>query len=86
MRRADDRRHYDRKQGQSSSTRGNRVKVFVESSVCRGHGMCEYLAPEVFRIGPHGFVEILMDPTEGLRPQVTQAAQSCPEGAIALIE
>jgi ferredoxin len=62
------------------------MKVFVESSVCRGHGVCEYLAPDVFRVGDHGFVEILQDPTDAMHDQVAQAAQSCPEGAIALIE
>ena len=62
------------------------MKVFVETSVCRGHAECEYLAPEVFRVGERGFVEILMDPGEELREKVQNAAHSCPEGAITVID
>jgi ferredoxin len=62
-----------------------RMKVFVEASICRGHAICEYLAPEVFRVGDRGFVEVLMDPDESMRTKVEEAAHSCPEGAIAIV-
>jgi ferredoxin len=61
------------------------MKVFVEASICRGHATCEYLAPEVFRVGDRGFVEVLMDPDESMRIKVEEAAHSCPEGAIAIV-
>jgi len=61
------------------------MKVFVETSVCRGHATCEYLAPDVFRVGDRGFVEVLMDPPEEMRSKVEDAAHSCPEGAIAIV-
>jgi ferredoxin len=61
------------------------MKVFVDASICRGHAVCEYLAPEVFRVGDRGFVEVLMDPDESLRAKVDDAARSCPEGAIAVV-
>lgn len=62
------------------------MKVFVETSLCRGHAECEYIAPEVFRIGDRGFVEILQQPDESQRQKVTDAARACPEGAIAVID
>jgi len=62
------------------------MRVFVDSSVCRGHGVCVYLVPEVFSFGERGQVEILAQPGEERRDQVTEAARACPEGAIALID
>jgi ferredoxin len=42
------------------------MKAFV-ASICSSHAACEYLAPEVFRVGDRGFVEVLMDPDESMR-------------------
>jgi ferredoxin len=61
------------------------MKVFVDVGVCRGHGQCEDLLPQVFHITDRGNVEVLGSPGEELRALVEEAARRCPEGAIAVI-
>jgi ferredoxin len=63
------------------------VRVFVDSAVCRGHGQCEAVAPEVFQLTRWGRVVVSQLPlTEELRPKIAEAARLCPEGAISLID
>ncbi|MEU7631492.1 ferredoxin [Nocardia sp. NPDC049220] len=32
------------------------MKIVADRTVCEGHGMCEALAPDMFRIGDDGIV------------------------------
>lgn len=63
---------------------GPDVAVFVDRRLCTGAGLCEQLAPQVFRLDADG--SVWQRPTvhvDDLQP-VTRAAESCPVRAITL--
>ncbi|CAM2777690.1 ferredoxin [Mycobacterium intermedium] len=59
------------------------MKVWVDDGVCRGHGMCLTLCPEVFSLTDDGYAEAMTSvvPTE-LEEATREAIASCPEQAI----
>jgi ferredoxin len=59
------------------------MKVVVDYDVCASTGGCMRIAPEVFEVRDDGFLYVLQEnPPESLRPQVEEAADMCPTGAI----
>ena len=61
------------------------MKVVVDASVCNLHGLCVETAPEVFKIGDDGALQVLNEtPPEGLRAKVDKAVRECPTGAISI--
>lgn len=59
------------------------MKVFVDDSRCRGHGVCVALCPEVFSLTDGGYaVAIHGDVAEEFQITVRDAITSCPENAI----
>ena len=70
-----------------SGTRGpERYAVEIDQVACVGHGQCEFVAPELFRIEESGRTEYIgADYVDG--PPSTllqQAISACPERAIRL--
>lgn len=59
------------------------MKVTVNDGLCRGHGVCVGLCPEVFTLTDWGYAEASTDevPAE-LEAVVEEAIASCPEHAI----
>jgi ferredoxin len=63
------------------------MKVVVDVSVCDLHGLCVETAPEVFKIGDNGILQVLNEtPPEELRAKMRAAARECPTGAISVEE
>ena len=61
------------------------MKVVVDLNVCSVHGLCVETAPEVFKIGDAGVLEVLNPtPPESLRAKMDKAARECPTGAISI--
>ncbi len=62
------------------------MKTIVDSDVCMGCGICETIAPRVFRLDVHPYAIVLVDvvPPEE-EANVLEAMETCPEQAI-LIE
>jgi ferredoxin len=61
------------------------MKVTVDYDVCASTGTCMQTCPEVFEVRSDGYLYLLMEePPEELRPQVEQAEQLCPTGAITI--
>ena len=61
------------------------MKVSVNYDVCASTGACMQVCPEVFEVRSDGYLYILQEePGENLRPQVEQAAELCPTGAISI--
>lgn len=61
------------------------MKVIVDFSLCKSHGKCMELCPEVFELQEDGTLLLLDEnPGDDLEDKVVAAAQGCPEGAIAL--
>jgi len=62
------------------------MRVSVAYELCKGHGVCEQVCPQVFRmLGPKPVVRTTR-PDESVRGAVEEAVRQCPTGAIRLIE
>ena len=61
------------------------MRVHLDRARCEGHGVCEELAPEVYRLDDEGELEILTDPVP---PELAGKAQSgarlCPVAALSV--
>jgi len=63
------------------------VKVVVDFDECASNAVCMGIAPEVFEVRDDGFLYVLDEhPPESLRDKVHQAVNSCPTGAISIVE
>lgn len=65
------------------------MRLHVDGDVCTGHGRCYTVAPDLLTYDDEGFVSI-RDETIAVPPEQLKAAEdaaaSCPEEAISLIE
>lgn len=61
------------------------MKAFVDPDTCLGCGVCETIAPNVFKLGSEPYAIVLVDivPPED-ETAVREAMESCPEGAITI--
>ena len=63
------------------------MRVIVDRDLCESNGVCEGLAPTVFRIDDNDELVILQEhPDESLRAKVQDAVRSCPKQALSLQE
>ncbi len=59
------------------------MKVKVNKEACIGCGACAAICPDVFEIDDEGLSTAKMETVdENLQDDVTEAAESCPTGAI----
>ncbi|SKG75481.1 ferredoxin [Mycobacteroides abscessus subsp. bolletii] len=57
--------------------------VDADLTRCEGHGLCEQIAPDVYRVNDDGEVELLIDDVpEALRAQAEAGAHGCPVAAL----
>jgi ferredoxin len=61
-----------------------RYRIEIDRSICSGFGACEELAPHLFEIGGDGVAVMRADVTDD--PNVLEAADACPMGAITVFE
>jgi ferredoxin len=63
------------------------MRLVVDYNKCRKAAQCSYLHPELFKPDESGSPMVLVEhPGEELREAAEEAAELCPNGAIALIE
>lgn len=61
------------------------MRISADRARCEGHGMCEALLPNVFRVEDTGTVRVLVDEvTEADLADVELAVDSCPVEALSL--
>lgn len=61
------------------------MKVVVDRSKCSSIGLCEATAPDIFRIGADGALEILIDDIPAdRRIDLEQACENCPTQALSI--
>lgn len=61
------------------------MKIAADRSRCEGHGMCEALLPDIFRVDDEGNVTVLADEVpESELDDVRLAVDSCPVQALRL--
>ncbi|OMC31243.1 ferredoxin [Mycobacterium sp. GA-1841] len=59
------------------------MRVVVDDELCRGHGVCAGLCPDVFTLTDGGYAEALVtDIPSQLEDAVIEAVDGCPEHAI----
>ena len=57
--------------------------IDVNYERCEGHGLCEQIAPDVYRVNDDGEVELLVDELpDDLRAQAEAGARVCPVAAL----
>ena len=70
-----------------NSERKVKMRTTVDPDRCIGCGICEGIVPEVFSLLNEPYAEVLLDPVpEEHQEAVREAAEECPESAIAVIE
>jgi ferredoxin len=65
------------------------MKLSVSAELCRGHGRCYSLAEDLLEDDDDGFVTVrgrIIDVPDDQVEDARNAAGSCPEGAIQLLE
>jgi len=63
------------------------MKVVVDYEQCASNGVCMGILPQVFEVRDDGFLYVLDEhPSESLRDQLNEAVNSCPTGAISIVE
>lgn len=59
------------------------MRIAVDDSLCRGHGICIAVCPEVFALTDDGYAQAKHEVVpEGLGDAAQEALQACPEHAI----
>lgn len=59
------------------------MKVVVDDDLCRGHGVCAALCPQVFTLTDGGYAEAIdTDIPPDLEVAFAEAVDGCPERAI----
>ncbi len=63
------------------------MKVVVDWDVCASNAVCMGIVPEVFEVRDDGYLYILDEnPPEELRERLNQSVNSCPTGAITIVD
>jgi ferredoxin len=63
------------------------VRVVVDYDACASNAVCMGLLPQVFEVRDDGFLYVLEEhPPESMREELEVAVQSCPTGAISIVE
>lgn len=63
------------------------MKVVVDFDVCTSNAVCMGIVPEVFEVRDDGFLYVLDEhPPDSLHDRLRDAVNSCPTGAITLVE
>jgi ferredoxin len=58
------------------------LKVEVDRDRCEGHGLCEAIAPAVFRLDDDGMVQIASEIPTTAMDSVVAAVRTCPVAAL----
>jgi ferredoxin len=61
------------------------LEITIDRDKCSGEGVCVDIAPEVFRLDDEDIAEVI-DPAGAARDIIIDAAQSCPQSAITVVE
>jgi ferredoxin len=63
------------------------MKITVDRGRCEGHGVCEEIAPEIYRLDDDGELEILHDEIPvALAAKARSGARLCPVAALSVVE
>lgn len=73
--------------GTAEEETGSRQKIFVDWTLCRGHGLCADILPEVFQLGADGFPTVAQAKVpQYAEAKALRAVRRCPALALRLEE
>ncbi|MHC5903829.1 NADH-ubiquinone oxidoreductase-F iron-sulfur binding region domain-containing protein [Streptomyces sp. S6] len=71
----------------AEDTSGSRQKIFVDWTLCRGHGLCADILPEVFQLGADGFPTVAQAKVPRYaEAKAIRAVRRCPALALRIEE
>ena len=62
------------------------MRIAVDFTICADHGQCAIAAPDIFRMDDDGHLVFNDSPDDTLRADAEDAADACPEQAIAILD
>jgi len=62
------------------------TKILINQEKCAACGLCAVIAPETFELDPASGLSSVKNPTGDTLDKIKQAAESCPEGTIKIVE
>jgi ferredoxin len=73
--------------GESEENGPSRQKIFVDWTLCRGHGLCADILPEVFQLGADGFPTVAQAKVPRYaEDKALRAVRRCPALALRIEE
>ncbi|MFJ3302269.1 NADH-ubiquinone oxidoreductase-F iron-sulfur binding region domain-containing protein [Streptomyces sp. NPDC086549] len=73
--------------GEPEDTSGSRQKIYVDWTLCRGHGLCADILPEVFQLGADGFPTVAQAKVpQYAEAKALRAVRRCPALALRIEE
>jgi ferredoxin len=62
------------------------VRILVDPAVCQRHGLCSFLAPQVFNLRDDLELEYVEEPDPAQWDGVEEAVKACPTQAIQVLD
>lgn len=63
------------------------MRIVIDRELCESNGVCEGLAPDVFRVNDDDELDLLTErPDPSVRDEIEFVVRSCPRGAISIVE
>jgi ferredoxin len=61
------------------------MRIIIDQDRCMGHGQCELVAPDLFKLDEHGIAQVLVEhPDESKLKRLEEAIRRCPEAVISV--
>jgi ferredoxin len=63
------------------------TRIDLDELRCEGHGLCESVAPDIYRLDDEGELEILLEVVpEELKARAEAGARVCPVAALRIVD
>jgi ferredoxin len=62
------------------------VRIRVDEDVCKRHGQCTFVAPNVFQLDANAHLNYDSAPDESDRESIQDAVDVCPEQSITILD
>ena len=61
------------------------MRIVIDQDRCMGHGQCELVAPDLFKLDSDGIAQVLIEcPDESRIKRLEEAIRRCPEAVISV--
>jgi len=61
------------------------MKIILDQDRCMGHGQCELVAPDLFKLDADGIAQVLVEnPGDAQLKRLEEAIRRCPEAVISV--